>query len=110
MIDFGYIDIHSHTLWGMDDGAGDIESSVELCRLAHETGTDILFLTPHIVHWEDASALYDAREERARYLQNILNNEGMKEAFECLGGVLKEIIPKISEICYDTDKKNNIIK
>ena len=76
MIDFGYIDIHSHTLWGMDDGASSIESSVELCRLAHETGTDILFLTPHIVHWEDASALYDAREERARYLQNILNNEG----------------------------------
>lgn len=76
MIDFGYIDIHSHTLWGLDDGAPDIESSVELCRLAHETGTDVLFLTPHIVHWEDASALYDAREERARYLQNILDSEG----------------------------------
>lgn len=76
MLDFGYIDIHSHTLWGMDDGARSIDSSVELCRLAHETGTDILFLTPHIVHWEDASALYDAREERAEYLQNIIYNEG----------------------------------
>lgn len=76
MLDFGYIDIHSHSLWGMDDGARSFDSSVELCRLAYETGTDILFLTPHIIHWEDASALYDAREERASYLQNILYNEG----------------------------------
>ena len=60
----------------MDDGARSFDSSVELCRLAYETGTDILFLTPHIIHWEDASALYDAREERASYLQNILYNEG----------------------------------
>ncbi len=36
MLDFGYIDIHSHTLWGMDDGARDIDTSVELCRIAHE--------------------------------------------------------------------------
>lgn len=76
MLDFGFIDIHSHTLWGMDDGARDIDTSVELCRIAHETGTDYLFLTPHIIHWEDASALYDAREERAEYLQNIIFSEG----------------------------------
>ncbi|MBE6749466.1 MAG: hypothetical protein E7557_09625 [Ruminococcaceae bacterium] len=77
MIDYGYIDMHSHTLWGMDDGARDLETSVELCRLAHETGTDYLFLTPHIINWEDAGALYDAREERAEYLQNIIHSEGI---------------------------------
>lgn len=76
MIDFNYIDIHSHALWGMDDGASDFETSLELCRVAHETGTDVLFLTPHIVHWEDSSALYDAREEKAEYLGNVLRNEG----------------------------------
>lgn len=76
MLDFGFIDIHSHSLWGMDDGSRDIDTSVELCRIAHETGTDILFLTPHIIHWEEVSELYDAREERAEYLQNIIFNEG----------------------------------
>lgn len=76
MIDFNYTDIHSHALWGMDDGASDFKSTLELCRLAYETGTDILFVTPHIIHWEDASALYDAREEKVEYLRNVLRSEG----------------------------------
>ena len=77
MIDFGYTDIHSHTLWGIDDGSRNLESSIELCRLAYESGTDYLFLTPHIVRWENAGEIYDIREERTEYLQNILYNEGI---------------------------------
>lgn len=77
MTDYGYIDIHSHTLWGVDDGSEDLETSIELCRMAHATGTDFLFLTPHLIHWETASELYDIREERVEYLQNILYNEGI---------------------------------
>ncbi len=76
MIDYGFVDIHSHTLWGIDDGARDIDTSVELCRLAYNTGTDCLFLTPHIIDWNSAGALYDIREENADYLQNIMHNEG----------------------------------
>lgn len=43
-------------------------------------------------------------------VSSILNCEGMKEAFECLGGILKEIIPSISDICYKADEKSQILK
>lgn len=76
MIDYGYADLHSHSLWGIDDGATDLETSLEMCRLAHETGTDYLFLTPHLINWSDAGLLYDIREEKTEYLQNILHSEG----------------------------------
>lgn len=43
----GYIDIHTHILPGVDDGAEDIEQALNLVRMAYENGTRTLFLTPH---------------------------------------------------------------
>jgi protein-tyrosine phosphatase len=41
------IDIHSHILWGMDDGAPTEEVSLEMLRLAAEGGTTDIVATPH---------------------------------------------------------------
>ncbi len=41
------VDIHSHVLWGMDDGAPTIEVSLEMLRLAAEAGTTDIVATPH---------------------------------------------------------------
>jgi protein-tyrosine phosphatase len=41
------IDIHSHILWGMDDGAQTEEVSLEMLRLAAEAGTTDIVATPH---------------------------------------------------------------
>jgi protein-tyrosine phosphatase len=41
------IDIHSHVLPGLDDGAGAIEEAVEMLRIAEESGTTDLVATPH---------------------------------------------------------------
>jgi protein-tyrosine phosphatase len=41
------IDIHSHVLYGLDDGAGTIEDSVAMVRMAAEHGTTDLVATPH---------------------------------------------------------------
>ena len=41
------IDIHSHILPGIDDGADDLETSLEMLRLACEEGIDSIFATPH---------------------------------------------------------------
>jgi protein-tyrosine phosphatase len=43
----GLVDVHSHVVPSGDDGAGSIEEGLALCRLAFESGTDILFATPH---------------------------------------------------------------
>ena len=41
------VDIHSHILWGLDDGARSFEDSVEMLRIALESGTTDIVATPH---------------------------------------------------------------
>lgn len=41
------IDIHTHILPGVDDGAQDIYDSIEMAELAYESGTKIIVATPH---------------------------------------------------------------
>ncbi len=43
-----FIDCHSHVVPSGDDGAGSVEEGLELCDLAAEAGTAILFGTPHV--------------------------------------------------------------
>ncbi len=84
----GFVDIHSHTLWGIDDGAVDIRFAIELCELAAESGTKILFLTPHLMYWENAEELYDERNEKTEILKEILDENDikleLKKGFEVL--------------------------
>ncbi len=41
------IDIHSHLLWGLDDGARTFDDSLAMLRMAAETGTTDIVATPH---------------------------------------------------------------
>lgn len=41
------IDIHTHILPGMDDGAEDIYDSIEMAAMAYESGTNVIVATPH---------------------------------------------------------------
>jgi protein-tyrosine phosphatase len=43
----GFVDIHSHILWGLDDGPRDFETSVEMLRIAAANGTADIVATPH---------------------------------------------------------------
>lgn len=43
-----FVDCHSHVVPSGDDGVGSIEEGLELCDLAVEAGTAILFGTPHV--------------------------------------------------------------
>lgn len=67
-----FIDIHSHSLWRMDDGARDFSETMEMCLAAEETGTSVLFVTPHLMYWEQAEELYDNRNEKLEILREEL--------------------------------------
>ena len=43
------IDLHCHILPGLDDGAGSLEESVEMARIAARQGIRVLVATPHCV-------------------------------------------------------------
>lgn len=42
------IDLHSHVLPGLDDGAENLEEAVAICRAAAEDGISVLAATPHV--------------------------------------------------------------
>lgn len=42
------IDIHSHILFGVDDGAKDYDESVEMLKEAKKAGFDSIIATPHV--------------------------------------------------------------
>ena len=41
------VDIHSHVLWGLDDGARSFEQSLEMLRISAESGVTDIVATPH---------------------------------------------------------------
>lgn len=43
------IDIHSHIMFGIDDGSKDIETSMEILRDAYKNGVTDIILTPHYI-------------------------------------------------------------
>src|SRR6185369_8196475 len=44
----GFIDLHSHWVAGIDDGARDTEASLALLRALREAGFDTVIATPHM--------------------------------------------------------------
>ena len=55
-------DIHSHIVWGIDDGSPDIEISIAMLELAWESGTTDIVATPHSnAEYEYQPALIDER-------------------------------------------------
>lgn len=52
------IDIHSHILPGIDDGSKSMEETVELLKIAQESGTKIIVASPH----SDPEYTYDAEK------------------------------------------------
>lgn len=44
------IDLHSHILPDVDDGAADLDEAVEMCRMAAAGGCSAIIATPHLRH------------------------------------------------------------
>lgn len=72
------IDLHSHIIFGVDDGASTFEESVKMLHLAYESGTRTIVATPHVRvvgaeaerrHWELIQKHYF---ELTEYLENLL--------------------------------------
>jgi protein-tyrosine phosphatase len=61
------IDLHSHVLFGLDDGAADLNGAVAICRAAAEDGITVLAATPHVRHdYPTTPEQMEARLEEVR--------------------------------------------
>ncbi len=78
------IDIHSHVLYGIDDGAEDIDESIEMCRDAYENGCDTLVLTPHFFDFKSLPEFVEERNYKIKALASALEAEEIP--LKILGG------------------------
>lgn len=67
----GFVDNHSHVLYGVDDGVKTIEESLEILNFLEAAGTTVLWCTPHIM--EDVPN--ETADLRSRF-------ESLKEAWK----------------------------
>ena len=69
------VDIHHHLLWGLDDGAKNLETSVAMARASAADGVTAIVCTPH------ANGQYSfdpaRNQSRAQELQQLLDAEGI---------------------------------
>jgi protein-tyrosine phosphatase len=70
------IDIHHHLLWGLDDGASNLETSLAMAKMAAEDGITHIVCTPH----SNAQYFYDLPvvEGKIAELQALLDLEAIR--------------------------------
>lgn len=69
------IDIHHHLLWGMDDGASTLETSIAMAKMAAADGITHIVCSPHA----NGQYVYDPRvvAERITELQRVLDHDSI---------------------------------
>lgn len=72
------IDIHCHILNGIDDGARDIETSVQMCRIAEQNGIKHIVATPHTNTVDNIERFIESRDERIHTLRKQIEMRGIK--------------------------------
>jgi protein-tyrosine phosphatase len=70
------IDLHSHVLPGLDDGARHLEEAVEIVRTMAEDGTRIVAATPHVR--DDYPTTPDQMEAALRLLRDAVDAAGIE--------------------------------
>ena len=89
------IDLHSHILPGLDDGARDLEDSVAMARQAQEDGIELVCATPHIRADHDVAIGEIA--DRVRALNDELARAGLSTRVATGGEVAETAIDELSD-------------
>ena len=69
------IDIHSHILFNIDDGAETLEDSVKLCRDAADNGVKLITATPHFFDYSHIRSFVSERNHKISVVREILDEE-----------------------------------
>ena len=71
------VDLHSHVLFGIDDGAPSIDESLRILRRAKEAGIKKMMATPHFSIGEDVDSFIEKRQRRIDALKAAAVSEGI---------------------------------
>ena len=70
-------DVHSHILFGIDDGSSSILESLELISKMKKAGFDKIILTPHYIEGTEYSAENKEKLERYELLKKEIDRNNM---------------------------------
>lgn len=70
-------DIHSHLIYGIDDGARSLEESIELIKKLSSIGFDNLIITPHYIEDSEYSASNEIKEEKLEIIRDELKKNNI---------------------------------
>ena len=70
-------DIHSHIIFGVDDGSKSIEESLELLSNMKKAGFDNVIMTPHYIAGASYSAKNDEKLEKLNILRDAVKKAGI---------------------------------
>lgn len=92
------IDLHTHILPGVDDGAADVQTSIAMLRMQREQGVTTVALTPHF---------YSDRESVDQFLQRRdAALQFLQSALEQLPAQERETLPRLvpgAEVAWRSD-------
>lgn len=71
-------DIHSHILFGVDDGSSSLEESLKLLKKMESVGFNNIILTPHFIEDSRYQALNDEKLARLTALKEAAINAGIQ--------------------------------
>jgi protein-tyrosine phosphatase len=89
------IDLHCHILPQLDDGARDLEDSVEMARVAESDGIKLICATPHI--HPDHAVVPEELEVRALTVNDALEREGLDVRVIAAGEVAEPMLDQLSD-------------
>lgn len=102
----GMIDLHSHLLPGIDDGAEDVTTSIELARMAVADGISHLVCTPHIHPGrfdntpdtiDPALSVFRAALADAGISLKVSSAAEVRFGLELMEGITRGVIPFLGE-------------
>ncbi len=68
------VDIHSHILFDIDDGAETLQDSVEMCIDAYKNGYKAVVATPHFNDYSNIDGFVRERNSKVRELRRVLQD------------------------------------
>ncbi|HET9130965.1 MAG TPA: CpsB/CapC family capsule biosynthesis tyrosine phosphatase [Terriglobia bacterium] len=93
------IDIHSHILPKMDDGARSMDEALKMAAIAFADGIQQMVCTPHLFNGLSKNPLTSEIEERVSELQNAIGATGLKvfpgSEVRVTSGVVKQAQEKL---------------
>ena len=89
------IDLHCHILPGLDDGARDLEDSVEMARVAESDGIRLICATPHI--HPDHKVVPEELESRAHAVNEELHRQGLDVRVVPAGEIAEPMLDQLSD-------------